>query len=297
MLSVIIVNYNKKDLLRRCLDSVMGQGFKDIEIIVVDNASSDGSVEMINTYYPEARLIWNTTNLLFCKAYNQGIDASKGNFVLCLNNDVILHKDYLKETLAAIGLDTRIGMVSGKILRVDKKTIDSTGLFLGRNRKPVERGYGRKDRGQYEKKGYVFGVSGACAFFRKGMLKDVRDENGYFDERFGMYYEDLDLCWRAQKKGWTAYYTPKAAAYHERAGTAVVERGKWKSIFPYLPDDLKKRYLKNRYLCMKKNDSLWGILANLPFILWQEIKIHCCLLIMTLLVIRQKCQLNENRRI
>ena len=274
MISIIIVNYNKKELLKKCLDSVRGQGFKDIEIVVVDNASSDDSAEMLGTYFPEARLIRNTRNLLFCKAYNQGINESKGNFILCLNNDVILDKDYLKEALLAIGLGTRIGMVSGKILRMDGVTIDSTGLFLGRDRKALERGYTKKDNAQYENPGYVFGVSGACAFFRRVMLKDIKSEFGYFDERFGMYYEDLDLCWRAQKKNWKAYYTPKAIAYHERAGTAAIRKGRSGLILPYLPDDLRKRYLRNRYLCIRKNDSILGILINLPFILWYELKIR-----------------------
>lgn len=274
MISIIIVNYNRKDLLRQCLDSIRGQSFKDIEIIIVDNASTDGSVEMVAMYYPEVKLVRNASNLLFCKAQNQGIDTAKGRFILCLNSDCVLDKDYLKEAFTAIGLDAGIGMVSGKILRMDKKTLDSTGLFLGRSRKAIERGYGREDKGQYNEPGYIFGVSGACMFLKKSMLGDIKDEYGYFDERFGMYYEDLDLCWRAQKKGWKAYYTPKAVAYHERAGTAVAERGKWKSNFLYLPDDLKKRYIKNRYLCMRKNDSLLGILANLPFILWYEIKIR-----------------------
>ena len=166
MISVIIVNYNNKNLLRQCLDSVRGQSFKDIEVIVVDNASTDGSVEMVRMYYPEVKLIWNTQNLLFCKSYNQGIKAAKGNFILCLNNDVILDKDYLKEAMRAIGLNSKIGMISGKILRTDKKTIDSTGLFIGRNRKPIERGYGKHDKGQHEEPGYVFGASGACAFFK-----------------------------------------------------------------------------------------------------------------------------------
>ncbi|MEE8317730.1 MAG: glycosyltransferase family 2 protein, partial [Candidatus Omnitrophota bacterium] len=232
------------------------------------------SAEMIGTYFPESRLIRNTRNLLFCKAYNQGIDASKGSFILCLNNDVVLHKDYLKEALLAIGLDNKIGMVSGKILRMDGVTIDSTGLFLGRNRKPIERGYDKKDNGQYEKSEYVFGVSGACAFFKRTMLMDIKSEYGYFDERFGMYYEDLDLCWRAQKKGWKAYYNPKAVAYHTRGGTAVIHRGARPSFnFPLLSNSLKKRYLRNRYLCMRKNDSFLGILINLPFILWYELKI------------------------
>ena len=273
MISVIIVNYNRKDLLKKCLDSVIGQAFKDVETIVVDNSSSDGSVEMVRAYYPEARLIRNTKNLLFCKAYNQGIDAARGNFVLCLNNDVVLDKDYLKEALFTIGLDNKIGMASGKILRMDKKTIDSTGLFLGRNRKPVERGYGKKDAGQYDEPGHVFGVSGACAFFRKSMLNELKDEHGYFDERLGMYYEDLDLCWRAQKKAWKAYYNPKAIAYHVRGGTAIIHKCKGALRLPYICDELKKRYIKNRYLCMKKNDTLRGVLVNLPFILFYELEL------------------------
>lgn len=273
MISVIIVSYNKKDLLRQCLDSVRGQGFQDIETFVVDNASIDGSVEMVAMYYSEARLIRNTANLLFCKAQNQGIDAAKGSFILCLNNDCVLDKDYLKEAITAIGLDARIGMVSGKIFRMDRKTIDSTGLFLGRNRKPVERGYNREDKGQYEEPGYVFGASGSCMFLRKDMLKDARDSHGYFDERFGMYYEDMDLCWRAQKKGWKAYYAPKAIAYHVRSGTAAGGKVLRNSVFLSLPIELKKRYIRNRYACMSKNDSLGGVLLNLPFILCYEIKI------------------------
>ena len=287
MISIIIANCNRKDLLKACLDSVRGQGLKDIEIIVIDNASTDDSVEMVGTYYPEARLIQNTKNLLFCKAYNQGIDAAKGNFVLCLNNDVVLHKDYLKEALFTIGSDNKIGMMSGKILRMDKTTIDSTGLFLGRNRKPIERGYGKKDIGQYDEPGYVFGASGAVAFFRRNMLNELKDEHGYFNERFGMYYEDLDICWRAQNKGWKAYYNPKAIAYHVRGGTSVEDKGAMpctKHIqdirclvrglrLPYICDELKKRYIKNRYLCIKKNDTLSGVLVNLPFILFYELKL------------------------
>jgi GT2 family glycosyltransferase len=285
MISIIIVNYNRKDLLRQCLDSVRGQDFKDIEIIVVDNASTDDSVEMVCTYYPEARLIRNTSNLLFCKAQNQGIGASKGNFTLCLNSDVILDSGYLKEALFSIGLDPKIGMVSAKLLRMDKKTMDSTGLFLGRNRKAVERGYGKIDKGQYEKAGYVFGVSGACAFLRKSMLMDIKDKYGYFDERFGMYYEDLDLCWRANKMGWKAYYNPGAKAYHVRGGTAVIENRDCfglrprNDIFRGISYELKKRYIINRYRCMMKNDSLKGILVNLPFILWYDIKIWCYFLL------------------
>jgi GT2 family glycosyltransferase len=273
MISVIIVNYNREDLLQQCLESLRGQSFKDFEIIAVDNASQDDSVAMVKSCYPEAKLIQNTANLLFCKAQNQGIGISRGDFILCLNSDVVLNRDYLKEALSGAGIDDKIGMVSGKILRMDKKTMDSTGLFLGRNRKAVERGYGKIDKGQYNKPGYVFGASGACAFLRRSMLTDIKDENGYFDERFGMYYEDLDLCWRANKKGWKAYYNPKAIAYHVRGGTALGCGHAANHIFPYIGRDLQKRYIINRYRCMIKNDSILSFLVNLPFILCYNMKI------------------------
>ncbi len=277
MVSVIIVNYNRKDLLKECLNSLRAQSYKDVEIIVSDNASKDGSVAMVQGLYPEVKLIQNTSNLLFCEAQNQGIGISRGEFILCLNSDVILDKDYLKEALSAVMLDAGIGMVSGKILRMDKKTLDSTGLFLGRNRKAAERGYGKIDMGRYNKPEYVFGVSGACAFLRKSMLMDIKDRFGYFDKRFGMYYEDLDLCWRANKKRWKAYYNPKAIAYHVRGGTAVGPAGAKGLMFPYIKTDLKKKYIMNRYRCMIKNDSLAGVLLNLPFILFYEIKVWCYL--------------------
>ena len=279
MISVIIVNYNRKDLLQNCIDAVKMQSVKDIEVIVIDNGSSDGSTEMINSDYPEVKLIENKENLFFCKANNQGIKEAKGEFILCLNSDSVLDKDYLKEALGSFDLDEKIGMVSGKILRMDKKTIDSTGLFVGRNRKPVERGYGKLDKGQYEKPEYVFGVSGSCMLMKKIMLGHIKDENWYFDETFEIYYEDLDLCWRAQKKGWKAYYNSKAIAYHERGATAIIETRDCfglrprNDIFKGISDELKKKYIRNRYKCMKKNDSIAGILLNLPFILFYEVKI------------------------
>ncbi len=281
MISVIIVNYNRKELLRQCLDSIRLQSFKGFEVIVVDNASNDGSAEMVEAEYPEAQLIRNSENKLYCKGMNRGIKESQGEFVLGLNNDVQLDRDFLKEALECFQVDKRIGLVTGRILRMDGKTIDSTGLFLGRSRKPVERGYGRRDRGQYNRPGWVFGVNGAVGFYRRTMLEDISKEGQYFDEKYGMYYEDLDLCWRAQKQGWKAYYNPKAVAYHVRGGTAVDYNGnncRGTLRFPYsyyLNKELQKRYVVNRYRCMVKNDSILGILINLPFILWYDIKIWC----------------------
>jgi len=276
MISIIVVNYNRKDLLKNCLDAARMQSFKDIEVIAVDNGSSDGSSDMVKAHYPEVKLIENKKNLFFCKANNQGIEVAKGDFILCLNNDCVLDKDYLKEAVSSFNMDGKIGMVSGKILRMDRKTIDSTGLFVARSRKPLERGYGKSDKGQYDNPEYIYGVSGSCMLMRKNMLDDIKDENGYFDETFEMYYEDLDLCWRARKKGWKAYYNPKATAYHVRGGTAITRDGNRRPglNLAYIGDDLKKKYIRNRYKCMKKNDAIAGFILHLPFILLYEIKIY-----------------------
>nr|MBU1328195.1 glycosyltransferase family 2 protein [Candidatus Omnitrophota bacterium] len=290
MISIIIVNYNRKYLLKDCIDSIKAQSFRDIEIIVVDNGSSDGSIDTASAYYPEVKLLQNTENLFFCKANNQGVKETKGDFILCLNSDCVLDKDYLKEALSSFDLDEKIGMVSGKILRTDKKTIDSAGLFVARNRKPLERGYGKHDKGQYERPEYIFGVSGSCMLMKKIMMDDIKDKNGYFDETFEIYYEDLDLCWRAQKKGWKAYYNPKAIAYHERGATAIVhpvQRSESSTAthgfrgyeFRRISEELRKKYIRNRYKCIKKNDSMAGYLINLPFILSYEIKIYSYLVL------------------
>jgi len=277
MISIIVVNYNRKDLLKNCLDGAMAQSFKDIEIIAVDNGSSDGSPDMVKAGYSGVVLIENKENLFFCKANNQGIEVAKGDLILCLNSDCVLEWDYLKEAVSSFNVGEKIGMVSGKILRMDKKTIDSTGLFVAGNRKPLERGYGKPDKGRYDNPGYVFGVSGSCMLMRKDMLDDIKDENGYFDETFEMYYEDLDLCWRAWKKGWKAYYNPKAKAYHARGGTSITLGGSNRRPglnLAYIEDDLKKKYIRNRYKCMRKNDTMQGFIAHLPFILLYEIKIY-----------------------
>lgn len=277
MISLIIVNCNRKELLRQCLDSIRLQSFKDFEVIVVDNASADGSSELVEVEYPEMQLIRNSKNELYCRGLNIGIKESRGKFVLGLNSDVVLDRDFLKEALNAFQIDKRIGMVSGKILRMDKITIDSTGLFLGRSRKPVERGYGQMDRGQYNRPGFVFGTSGAVGFYRRAMLEDISKDGQYFNEKYGMYYEDLDLCWRANNKGWKAYYNPWAIAYHRRGGTAKSVQPKFKFLekydFVHLPLELKVRLIKNRYRTIFKNDNFWSILRDLIFIAAYEARL------------------------
>jgi len=282
MVSAIIVTYNNLRYLKDCIWFLQSQSFQDLETIVIFNNLQDNCINNIRKDFSKVSFIINNENLLYCKAYNQGIRQSKGEYVLCINDDVILEENFIEEVVKTISIDKRIGMVSGKILRMDRITIDSTGLFLGKSRKPIERGFNQNDKGQYNKEEYIFGVSGAAAFYRRAMLEDIKNGNGYFDERYGMFYEDLDLAWRANTKGWRAYYNPKAVAYHKRGASAKTISPKSRFLrkynFAYLNDELKVRLVKNRYMTIIKNDSFWGIILNLPFILAYEIKLYLYLI-------------------
>jgi len=221
-ISIGIVNYNNLEYLPDCLSSLFNQTIKEFEVIFIDNNSTDGSCEFVEQNFPQVKIIKNKENNFFCKAHNQGIEESSCDFHLVLNTDVILEPTFLEELLKAAETDERIGIVSGKIMRMDKKHLDTTGLFLGIDRRPIERGYGILDQGQYNNEGYTLGAGGVAPLYRMEMLKDVKINGQYFDESYGIYYDDLDISWRANLRGWKGFYTPKAVAYHKRGGTNKV---------------------------------------------------------------------------
>ena len=132
LVSIVMVTRGLKNYLRLGLDAVLKQTCSSYEIIVIDNSLEPDFGRGIEKDYPQARLYSSKENLFYCQALNKGIGLSSGEFILCLNDDVVLDKDFLKQTLRGFSLDSEIGMVSGKILRANGKTIDSTGLFLSK---------------------------------------------------------------------------------------------------------------------------------------------------------------------
>lgn len=277
LVSAVIVNYNRKAYLRDCLNSLLTQTCRPLEMIVVDNDSSDGSAEMVETEFDRVKLIVNQSNALYCRAQNQGIRAAKGDYIICFNNDVVLEKDFVQRLVERAGSDEKIGMACGKIFQMDKKTLDSAGQILGRARNPVERGYKKWDSGLYNEAGYVFSAGGVAPLYKRRMLEEIKIAGQYFDESYGMFYEDLDIAWRANLLGWRAFYNPQAIAYHHRGGTAKTERPPLSIFkrydFTYLPPELKVRLVKNRYMTILKNDGVKDILVNLPWIAAYEIKL------------------------
>ncbi len=280
IVSVIIVAAGKKGYFLPLIDSIKKQTYPGIEIIVVYNAVNAGFSRLICADYPNITFYTSPKNLYYCQALNKGIELSTGDFLLCLNDDVILDKMFIREALRGFSIDKKIGMVSGKILRANGKTIDSTGLFLSHLRTAKERGYGLIDTGKFEKEEYIFGVNGAVAFYRKKMLEQIKIGLEYFDPDFHIFYEDLDIAWRAQNFGWRGYYIPRAIAYHIRGGTVRANKGINKRCARhYLNEESTIDLIKNRYLTMVKNDSLLSFLLHLPAIIIYDLFAYTYMLI------------------
>lgn len=265
LITVIIVTWNSMETIKDCLNSVFRQKDVDFEVVVVDNGSTDGSLEFIKEHYPLARTIRNTRNLGYSHANNQGVNIANGEYITLLNADAILSDKCLARLLAAIKHHPDVGSVSGKVLRINgmyqvkNHVIDSTGIVLNRKKfSPADRGEGQPDNGQYDHREYIFGVSGAAAFYSRKMLENIRINNEIFDEDFFSYYEDLDLAWRAQLFGWKCLYEPSAVIYHARKGP----KSQNKMIYAHA--------FKNRYLCYIKNDPGKNFVQYLPFSLAYE---------------------------
>lgn len=270
-LSIVIVNWNGGRELQDCLKSVYKQISRDFEIIIVDNASTDGSVEEVELKYPNIKIIKNNNNQGYAKALNKGIRASYGQYVFPLNWDILIEPNFLKEVLKAIEQEPQIGSVTGKLLKLldGKKTkiIDSTGHVIQRNRLSKNRGEWEIDNGQYNTLAEVFGVCGAASLYRREMLEDIKFEEEYLDEDFILGCDDADLDWRARLHGWKALYTPYAVGFHKRSSVA-------KS-----PRRLRFYNYRNRYLMIVKNDSLINILIDLPHIFIYELGVFFSMLI------------------
>ncbi len=273
-ITIVIINWNGSAYLEECFQSAQKQSISPLNIVVIDNHSSDGSQNILKTF-TQAKVVLNQRNVGFSAACNQGIKISQTDFVLVMNSDVILGRHYVENVLDAMWGDEKIGMGTGKILRFDHQTIDTCGQTLGKNRKAMELGYGEVDRGQFKEGKSVFSVCGAVALIRRAMLEDVAVNGEYFDEDFFAFYEDIDLGWRARNRGWKAYYTPQAIAYHFRGGTNGVpeQRKILFSRYEFIrrPRSIQVHIVLNRYLMMIKNDRFLTVFKDLPSILFFEL--------------------------
>jgi hypothetical protein len=215
LVSVIVVNWNRREMLGRALASVARQAGVSFEVIVVDNGSTDGSADMAETAFG-ARVIRTARNLGFCAANNQGIREARGEFVALLNNDAEAEPGWLEALWRACSSAPGVGMAASKVLvHEDPRYIDKAGHLIyldGQNR---GRGSGALDQGQFDRQEEVLWPDGCAAMYRKAML----DQIGGFDEDFFAYGDDAELGLRARIAGWSCLYTPRAVVRHHRGAT------------------------------------------------------------------------------
>lgn len=251
--TVIIPNYNGIDYIRDCLLSLRNQTYKEFETIVVDNASLDGSAEVIEKEFPEVKLVKLSQNFGFCRAVNEGIAITKTKYLILLNNDTRADENFVKELYEAIDAHDDTFSVAAKMLQMNcEDKIDSAGdlycalgwaFSLGKDR--------NKDK--YNKESVIFSACGGASIYRKSMF----DQIGYFDELHFTYLEDVDVGYRARIMGFVNRYTPKAIVYHAGSGTTGSRYNPFKV----------RMASRNSWYVIYKNMPLLQIIINFPFFL------------------------------
>ena len=233
-MSAIVVTWDSATDIVACLESLDAVTHPNLEVIVIDNDSRDGTPELVEGLRSRGRrhplrLVRSERNLGFCGAVNAGVRSTDGAAVLLVNPDATLAPDAVTRLLEVLVADDRCGSVQPKLLREavaegQVARIDTTGHVLTRPRLVLNRGAGRPDDGTYDEPGEVFGVSGAVAMHRRAMLEDVARGTGpareYLADDLVAYFDDVELDLRARMRGWNARYAPTAVGVHTRAGAS-----------------------------------------------------------------------------
>lgn|SRR5262245_7650486 len=250
-LSVVVLNWNGKTLLADCLSSLRNQSFSDIEIILVDNGSSDGSVDYLTTEFPGVRVIALEKNVGFSAGNNRGIEASASEFVALFNNDAVADRHWAERLLVPMA-DRRVGIAASRVLLfADRDRLDSAGDGMTIVGVAYKRGHlGPAD--QYPAMESVFGASGCAMLLRRSMLEDI----GLLDEDFFLSYEDGDVCFRAQLRGWKCVYVPEARVFH-RLNSSIGR-------------------LSPRYVYYGQRNAEFLYFKNMPgWLMWKYFPAHC----------------------
>ena len=268
-LVVSLVTYNGEAYMRACLDSVIGQTFSDIELVIFDNASKDKTLEIIDACAPHARIIVSPDNIGFCAGHNAVIRNTDSDYILVLNQDVILKPDYCERLVAFLDKNSDYGVASGLLVSemgqgLTKSdfgaTVDTCGIRMNWAQRPANIGAGEPISRAGDSR-EVWGVSAAAALYRRSSLEDIAltmegEERQIFDEDFFMYHDDSDVSYRLRWRGWRAWFDAKAIAAHAR--TRRDGRGEF---FKRTSKQINYWSYRNRWFFLIKNASK-GILLR-----------------------------------
>ncbi len=213
---VVVPNLNGARFLPTCLDALRRQTLQPAEVVVVDDGSVDGSLDLLARDYPEVKVIAHGTTRGVARAFNDGIRATTSPTVVLLNNDTEAEPDWLAELTRPLDDDAEVAMVASKLLLFDRRDVlHSAGDFYGRDGMPGNRGVWQTDRGQFDRELDPFGACGGAAAYRRALF----DRIGFFDEGMGSYCEDVDLNVRARLAGFRCRFAPGARVYHRLSAT------------------------------------------------------------------------------
>lgn len=216
LFSIVIPNWNGKQFLQACLDSLRAQTYQALEVIIADNASHDGSQAYLREHYPEVLLIELPENRGFTGACNVGMEAAKGDYIALLNNDTEVDSHWVEAVVDAFERHPDVGMVASKMLLFNQRDhIHTVGDGFTTDGRAFNRGVWQKDEGQFDTETYVFSACGGSSVYRRQVLAEV----GLLDDDFFFLLEDVDLAWRCQLAGWKTLYTPHAIVYHHLSAT------------------------------------------------------------------------------
>lgn len=248
--SVVIVNWNGLDWLKRCMPSLAEVTYPNLEVVVVDNGSTDGSVQYLEKLKIVTTIVQNSDNLGFAYPNNQGIERATGEFILCLNNDMEYDPDFIQPLVEACQ-KPGIGAVQPKMeLLKDRRRLDGVGSYLTAYGVLLHFGFGRRSNAKpYNVERDIFSAKGAALMLRR----DVLDKVGFFDSDYFAYFEETDLCWRIWLAGYRVRYIPTGLVWH-----AGGETGKRISVFAHYHS------FKNRLATLLKNLGLVGLVWIVP---------------------------------
>jgi GT2 family glycosyltransferase len=277
-LSVVIVNWNGEKYLYKCIESLLNQTLNDMEIVFVDNSSTDNSLKLVQENFNKKLKIVSNINNGYAGGANVGINYSNSDYVAIINPDVVFDPEYMERCCDFLEKNYKVAAVTGKLLKYDFDTneklnvIDSVGISVRHDRYAYDIGQNEVDIGKYDATNRVFAICGAAAVFKKESLEKIKYENEYFDEDFFAYKEDIDLCWRLNWAGFKCFYIHDALAYHGRAMNSAI------GFFEKIKNrKIQSAYLKgisfrNHYLMILKNDTKKTMRKDFLFLLIRLIK-------------------------
>jgi GT2 family glycosyltransferase len=261
LVSIIILNWNGEKFIKECIDSVLKTDYPQKEIIFVDNGSTDNSLNIVNSYSNSLHLVAHSQNLGFAAGMNSGIKAAHGEYVVTLNNDLIVDKNWLQRPVEILSSNPEVGIISCRQMVYGKE--DLIDIVYSRPSPyllpaPVGSDQKYSEHPEFHTEREVSGASGASVIYRKTLL----DQFDGFDERFFAYHEESDLQTRACKSGWKCIYVPSAVVFHMGSRSF----GKLSRTFHYYHE-------RNRWWYIAKNYSLLKILLHLPWLIFMELRL------------------------